>query len=303
VGAARLLRGVVAIVSPRRLTVIVNTADDEEVHGLHVSPDLDTTVYNLAGVAPRDRGWGIAGDGERLLAALSRFGQPTWFRIGDQDFATHLFRTAELRAGRRLHEVTARIARAFGVRSDVFPMSNDRVRTVVRTPAGDLSFQRYFVQRRARDRVVGIAYRGLDRARPAPGVLAALRRADLVLLPPSNPFTSILPILGVRGVRRALRRRRAPVVAVSPVAAGRAVRGPLGGMLRSRGLAVSPSSLARIYPGLLDGIVIDRSDRRERGPLERLGLAVAVTDIRMNSPARSRAVAEVALGLARDLRP
>ncbi len=303
VGAARLLRGVARLVRPRGLAVVVNTADDEEFYGLHVSPDLDTAVYNLAGVAPRGRGWGIAGDSTRVLGALRRFYRTGWFGLGDLDLATHIFRTHALASGRTLREVTADIAAGFGVRSRVLPMSNETVRTIVRTRAGrTLSFQEYFVRRGARDAVARLSYRGLKRAKPAPGVLDAIRRADALLLPPSNPFTSIRPILGVAGVAAALRDRRAPLVAVSPVAGGRAVRGPLGGMLRAEGYTVSPLGIAELYRGLLDGMVIDSTDAAARPELERRGLAVATADIYMDSVAKSVAVARTALALLHGLR-
>ncbi|HSD10717.1 MAG TPA: 2-phospho-L-lactate transferase CofD family protein, partial [Candidatus Binatia bacterium] len=285
------------------LSVIVNTADDENFYGLHVSPDLDTTVYNLAGAAPRDRGWGIAGDSQRTLSALQRFYRRGWFALGDRDLATHIYRTHALASGRCLHEVTAAIARAFGIRAHVLPMSNDPVRTFVHTRRGlRLPFQEYFVRRRARDPVARLSYRGLGAARPTPGVLEAIRHADLLLLPPSNPFTSIRPILGVGGVERALRERRAPLVAVSPVAAGRAVRGPLGGMLRAAGYSVSPVSIAAVYRGLLDGMVIDSTDAALRAELERKGIAVVAADIRMDTMARSLSVARTTLELGRRLR-
>jgi LPPG:FO 2-phospho-L-lactate transferase len=290
-------------VRARDLAVVVNTADDEEFYGLHVSPDLDTAVYNLAGVAPKGRGWGIAGDSTRALGALRRFYRTGWFGLGDLDLATHIFRTHALGSGRTLGEVTADIAAGFGVKSRVLPMSNATVRTIVRTRAGrTLSFQEYFVHRGARDPVARLSYRGLKGARPAPGVLDAIRRADALLLPPSNPFTSIRPILGVAGVAAALRDRRAPLVAVSPVAGGRAVRGPLGGMLRAGGYPVSPLGIAEVYRGLLDGMVIDSSDAAVRPELERRGLAVATTDIYMDSMAKSVAVARTALALLRELR-
>jgi LPPG:FO 2-phospho-L-lactate transferase len=302
VGAARLLRGLVRLVPPRDVCVIVNTADDERFYGLHVSPDLDTTVYNLAGVAPRDRGWGIAGDSRRALSALRRFYPDTWFGLGDLDLATHIHRTQLLASGVKLHEVTRRIADAFGVRARVLPMSNDPVRTIVHTRAGRrLSFQEYFVRRGARDTVARLSYRGLQQARPAPGVIDAIRRAEVLILPPSNPFTSIRPILGVSGVERALGARRASLVAVSPVAAGRAIRGPLGAMLRAARLPVSPVGVARVYPGLVDGMVIDTEDARAAVDLERLGVAVATADIRMDTMARSVAVARAALRLAAEL--
>lgn len=299
-GAARLLRGLVQVIPPEYLTVIVNTGDDEEFYGLQVSPDLDTIVYNLAGTAPPTRGWGIAGDSDRALTSLRRFYRAGWFHLGDLDLATHIFRTHQLRSGKTLHQVTARIASAFGVRSRILPMTNDRVRTMVHTRDGrTLPFQVYFVKRHARDWVRGFTYRGLGRAKPAPGVLSALRQADVLLLPPSNPFASIRPILGLPGVRRVICARKIPLVAVSPVAGGRAVRGPLGGMLRAEGHPVSPLGIAAVYAGLLDGLVIDREDAGFREALERRGIRVAVTDIRMDTLARSRAMARTALALGR----
>lgn len=303
VGAARLLRGIVRRTPPAGLSVIVNVGDDEEFYGLHVSPDVDTTIYTLAGVAPPGRGWGIAGDSARVLSALRRFYADGWFQLGDVDLATHIRRTHALRDGRTLHDVTAEMARAFGVDSRVLPASNDPVRTIVETRHGArLPFQQYFVRREARDPVRRLLYRGLRAARPAPGVLAAIRDADLLILPPSNPFTSIRPITGIRGVGRALRARRAPLVAVSPVAGGRAVRGPLGGMLRAAGLAVSPLGIAELYRGLLDGMVIDSEDVRLCARLERQGIATVAVDIRMDTIAKSTKVAQTVLELGRRLR-
>jgi len=303
VGAARLLRGLVQVVPPRSVSVIVNTADDESFYGLHVSPDLDTIVYNLAGVAPRERGWGLAGDSVRALGALRRFYPAGWFELGDLDLATHIYRTHALAAGATLAEVTARIARAFGVQSRVLPMTDAAVRTVVHTQAGErLPFQDYFVRRRARDRVARVSYRGLRAARPARGVLEAIRRADVLLIPPSNPFTSIRPILGVAGIARALRGRRAPLVAVSPVAGGRAIRGPLGGMMRAARLPISPLGIARVYAGLVDGIVIDSRDGAAAAALRGLGIVAARADIHMDTMTKSIAVARTALDLAEMLR-
>ena len=302
VGAARFLRGLVSHIPADRLTVIVNTADDDEFWGLSVSPDIDTIIYNLAGLAPAHRGWGLRGDTGRVRRELSRLGASSWFEIGDLDMATHLARTEALRRGEPLHRVTAQLARARGIESTVLPMSNEPVRTIIETTAGHrLSFQEYFVARRARDRVRAVRHRGLSKARPAPGVLSAIQRASTLVFPPSNPFTSLLPILGLRGVRNALRARTAPLVGVSPVAGGRAVRGPLAGMLRAYGQPVSPVGVSRLYAGLLDGMLIDPADAWLASRLEREGIAVRVTDIRMPTPARSRAVAREVLALAEEV--
>jgi len=261
VGAARFLAGLIRRTDPRRLTVIGNTGDDEEFFGLHVAPDLDTVVYTLAGLAPRRRGWGLAGDTFACLGALGGLGLPTWFRLGDRDLATHLARTAWLRAGWPLSRVTAALARAHGVRARVLPMTDDRVRTFVHTDRGRLPFQEYLVRRRARGRVTRVEVAGARRARPAPGVLAALAASDALVIAPSNPLVSIGPILAVPGIRRALARRQAPAAAVSPLVGGRAVRGPLHRMLRGLGLEASPTGIARLYQGLVDLLVLDHVDR------------------------------------------
>ena len=197
VGAARFLDGLARIVNPERLFIVGNTADDAEMHGLHISPDLDTVLYTLAGLANPEHGWGIRGDTFRCLEALGRLGADTWFQLGDCDLATHLFRTEQLRQGRTLAEVTADLATALGLKATLVPMSNQRVRSYIRTQAGELEFQTYFVRRRARDRVLGVRFAGVENAKPAPGVLEAIRNAEAVILCPSNPFISIGPILAV----------------------------------------------------------------------------------------------------------
>jgi LPPG:FO 2-phospho-L-lactate transferase len=295
VGGARFLSGLSRRTDPRRLTVIGNTGDDEEFFGLHVAPDLDTVVYTLAGVAPRRRGWGLAGDTFACLAALGGLGRDTWFRLGDRDLATHLTRTAWLRAGWPLSRVTAALARAHGVRSRVVPMSDDRVRTFVHTGRGRLPFQEYLVRRRARGRVERIEIAGARRARPGPGVRAALATADAIIIAPSNPLVSIGPIVAVPGIRRALVRRRAPAAAVSPLVGGRAVRGPLHRMLAGLGCEASPAGIARLYRGLIDVLVLDRVDRAWAPRVEALGVRAVVADTIMRTPAGAGRLAGVVL--------
>ena len=295
VGGARFLSGLIQRTDPRRLTVIGNTGDDEEFFGLHVAPDLDTVVYTLAGVAPRRRGWGLAGAGFTCQAALGRLGFPTWFRLGDRDLGTHLARTAWLRAGWPLSRVTAALARAHGVRARVLPMTDDRVRTFVHTRRGRLPFQDWLVRRRTRGRVTRIEIAGARRARPAPGVLGALGAADAVVIAPSNPLVSIGPILAVPGIRRALARRRARAAAVSPLVGGRAVRGPLHRMLRGLGLEASPAGIARLYRGLVGLLVFDHVDRAWAPRVEALGVRAVVTDTVMRSPAHAARLAGVVL--------
>ncbi len=298
VGAARLLRGLAAVVPARDLTVVVNTGDDDVFHGLHVSPDIDTILYTLAGLSDPGRGWGLRGDTFHAIDALARYGRETWFRLGDRDLATHLYRTTERAAGRRLSTITEAQTRALGVGVRILPMSDDPVRTVIETARGRLSFQEYLVRERARPSVRAIRYHGVRKARPAPGVLPAIRNARVLIVAPSNPFVSIAPILGVPGVRDALRRAAAPVIAVSPLIGGRPVKGPADRMMRSLGMRPDPVHLAGLYSDLLDGLVLDDTDARFLPALEARRIRAATTNTLMKTPARSTAVAQEVLHLA-----
>lgn len=260
VGAARLLRGLVRVLPARDLTVVVNTGDDDEFYGLHVSPDIDTILYTLAGMAPQDRGWGIDGDTFATRAELDTLAGPGWFALGDRDLATHIQRTRRLREGATLSEVTQELAAARGVKVRVLPMSDDPVRTVIATNGGDLAFQEYLVRRRAKPAVRAVRYRSARTARPAPGVLDAIRRSRLVVLAPSNPFVSLGPILAVPGIRPALAAVRERVVAISPLIAGRAVKGPLAAMLRSMGHGVRVDSIATLYRDIASAFVVSPGD-------------------------------------------
>ncbi len=291
VGAATFLRGLTRVIEPRRLVVVGNTADDEDFFGLHVSPDLDTLTYTLAGHAPRRRGWGISGDSFVCVGALGRFYGRAWFRLGDRDLATSLYRTERLRRGDTLSRVTRAVARRFGIRASILPMTDDSVRTFVHTTRGRRPFQTYLVHDRARQPVRRLEFAGLARARPAPGVLLALERAGAVIIPPSNPLVSIGPILGVPGVRARLRAGGAPVAAISPLIAGRPVKGPADRMLRGLGLEASPLGVARLYRDLVDVFVLDRRDAHLAPRIEALGSRVLVTDTLLASPARAAALA------------
>jgi LPPG:FO 2-phospho-L-lactate transferase len=295
VGGARFLRGLSRCTDPHRLTVIGNTGDDEEFFGLHVAPDLDTVLYTLAGRAHPRQGWGLRGDTFTCLAALGRLGMPVWFRLGDRDLATHVVRTARLRAGWPLSRVTLALAHAHGVAARLLPMTDDRVRTFVHTARGRLPFQEYLVRWRGRGSVRRIELAGARRARPAPGVLAALAASDAIVLAPSNPLVSIGPIVALPAIRRALRTRRAPAAAVSPIVGGRALRGPLACMLRGLGLEVSPRGVARIYQGLIDVFVLDQVDAAWAPRVAALGLRPVVTDTVMRTPARAARLARVVL--------
>jgi LPPG:FO 2-phospho-L-lactate transferase len=293
VGAARFLRGLARVIDPVRLCVIVNTGDDEEFFGLSICPDLDTVTYTLAGAVDHSKGWGLPEETFRCLAALGRYYSDTWFGLGDTDLATHVFRTQQLRQGKSLSEVTAAIARSWGVQATLLPMSNDPVRTVVHTEAGALPFQEYFVKGRGEGQVQKVELRGLAAATAAPGVCEAIRHADLVLLPPSNPIVSIGPILALPGVRETLRETVAPVVAVSPLIAGKPIKGPADRLLRGLGVEVSVVGVAGLYRDFLDTFVIDTEDATQRQRVEQLGLAVIVTNTLMSDIDKSVALAKV----------
>jgi LPPG:FO 2-phospho-L-lactate transferase len=296
VGAAKFIRGLVRRIDPRRLTVIVNTGDDEQFYGLHVSPDVDTVTYTLAGVVNHSHGWGLAGESFHALEALARlYGKP-WFNLGDRDLATHLYRTERLRAGATLSQVTAEIAGRFGVKSRILPMSDDRVHTHVKLKGkAAIPFQEYFVRGRARGVVEAIELRGLDQARPAPDVLDAIAASRAVILAPSNPFVSLEPITGLAGVRDALTQVRERVAAVSPIVGGKPIKGPADKMMRGLGHEVSPLGIARLYRDFAGLMVIDQLDRRYLEPIRDLGIRAVATDTIMSTPARAAKLADVVL--------
>lgn len=290
-GAAKLVRGLAACLPPAELTVIGNTGDDTEVWGLAVSPDLDTLTYALAGRLDVARGWGLAEETFRCLGAMADLGVETWFNLGDRDLATHLLRTRALRDGATLSAVTADLARRLGVAARILPMSDQPVRTRIQTPAGWIGFQEYFVREKAMVEVRGVEYAGAAEARPAPGVAEAIAGADLVVVCPSNPVTSIGPILAVPGITAALAATPAPVVAVSPIVGGAAVSGPAADLMRARGLEVSPAGVARAYAPWLGGLVIDERDRAAAPTVVALGVTPTVADTLMTDRPREIALA------------
>ena len=295
VGAARFLRGLVRVINPGRLCVIVNTGDDEEFFDLSVSPDLDTITYTLAGAVDAGKGWGLPEETFRCLNALGRYYPENWFGLGDADLATHLFRTQQLRQGKSLSEVTQTIARSWNVQATILPMSNDLVRTIVHTEAGALPFQEYFVKRRSEGTVSKVEFRGIDSATAAPGVCDAIRSAHLVIFPPSNPIVSIGPILALPGVQSALRETDAPIVAISPLVAGKPIKGPADRLLSGLGIDVSAVGVAGLYRDFLDTFVIDTQDQRQKSRLEELGVSVIVTDTIMSDMEKSIALAQTVM--------
>ncbi len=293
VGAARFLNGLTGVLAPERIFIIGNTADDAEIHGLHVSPDLDTVTYTLAGLADPKRGWGIRGDRFRCLEALGRLGTDTWFQLGDWDLATHLYRTQRLRQGARLTDITAEITAALGVRSQIVPMSDDRMRTRICTPTGELEFQTYFVKHRARDKVVSVRFEGASEATPARGVIQAIADAQAIILCPSNPFISIGPILAVRGIREALRSKRDRVVAISPIVGGRALKGPAAHMMKSMRLRPAAAEVARLYADFVSVFVLDEVDQKQAVLVEKLGMRPVVTNTVMRGLRERKSLARV----------
>jgi LPPG:FO 2-phospho-L-lactate transferase len=276
VGGAKLAHGFQQVLPPGHMTVVVNVADDFEHIGLHVSPDLDTVMYTLAGLANPEAGWGVAGDTWTALGMLARYGEPDWFRIGDADLATHVQRTRLLRGGASLTDATAQMSAALGVPNRLLPATDQRVRTFLETDAGRLDFQDYFVRRRQEPDVRAVAFEGIEHAFPTTAVLAALEETDLIAVAPSNPLVSIGPILALTGMREAVAASDAPKLAVSPIVAGRALKGPADRMLVSLGHEATARGVARLYAGLVDRFVIDEADAALAPEIEGLGMRVDV---------------------------
>ena len=294
VGGAKLASGLQASLEPGDLTLVVNTADDFDLYGLRICPDLDTVMYTLSGMVNPATGWGVASESFNALGMMVRFGESAWFKLGDKDFATHILRTQRLRADETLTRVTADLSLALGIRSAILPMCDEPVATVIETPDGFLEFQEYFVRRGQSDEVLGARFRGIEEARPSEAVVDALAGADLVVFCPSNPIVSIGPILAVPGMREALASSSAPKVAVSPIIGGRALKGPADSMLDTLGHEVSAAGVSRIYEGLVDSMVIDVEDEDQRTSIEGLGMRVLATDAVMRDEEdRARLAREV----------
>ncbi|MHB1584955.1 MAG: 2-phospho-L-lactate transferase [Acidimicrobiales bacterium] len=300
VGAARMLAGLVRVVDPAAITAVVNTADDVVLHGLHISPDLDTVTYTLAGLDNKETGWGLAGESWRVMERLAALGGQHWFRLGDLDLATHLYRTQRLAEGATLGQVTAELADRLGVGVRLLPMSDDPVRTIVTLGDGDeVGFQHYFVRLAHSVPVSALRFAGADEARPAPGVLEAIAGAERIVCCPSNPLVSIGPILAVPGVRRALEARRERVVAVSPIVAGSALKGPADRLMTELGHESSVVGIARLYADWVGTLVIDEADAPLEDDVRRAGVRCVVAPTVMRTPEAAAALAEVVLGARR----
>jgi len=295
VGGAKLAHGLQMALPEGGLTVVVNTGDDFSLWGLHISPDLDTVMYTLAGLANPVQGWGLEGDSWQGLEMMARYGRDAWFRLGDMDMVTHVLRTQTLREGRTLTEVTADLASSLGIKSHILPMCDQQVETVVKTAQGELDFQDYFVRRRHADRVESVLFRGIETAHPSAQVEQAISSAPAIVFCPSNPIVSIGPILALPGMTGALKASKAPKIAVSPIVGGAALKGPAADMLQSLGHDVSPYGVASIYAGIIDGMIIDTVDARYAPAIRDMGIEVEISDTIMKSDADRRALAETAL--------
>lgn len=300
VGAARMLLGLVDVMDPAEIVAIVNTGDDVVLHGLHISPDLDTVTYTLAGAINGDTGWGLAGESWAAMDALAAYGdgRGAWFRLGDRDLGTHLFRTGRLAAGSSLSEVTAEIAARWGVAIRLLPMSDDPVETRVTVAGHEIGFQEYFVGLRHDVPVEAIAFLGAGDARPGPGVVAAIEGAERLVICPSNPLVSIGPILAVPGIRHALAARRPDTIAVSPIIGGRALKGPADHMLTELGHEASVVGVARLYAPLASALVIDHADAALAGAVEAQGIRAIVTATVMSGPREAAALARTVIAPA-----
>ncbi len=299
VGAARLLAGLVQVVPPSEVTAVVNTGDDVVMHGLHISPDLDTVTYTLAGADNPETGWGLAGETWQAMGSLGRYGGDTWFNLGDLDLGTHLYRTGNLASGVGLAEITAAITAGWGLEPMLLPMTEDRVATMVTLAGGDeVGFQEYFVRLRHDVPVSSVRFDGAEASSPGPGVLKAITGADVVVVAPSNPIVSIGPLLAVPGIADAVRARRDHTVAVSPIIAGAALKGPADRLMRELGHEASVVGVARIYHDIASCLIIDSADADLAGAVEAEGMVCVVTDTVMSSPNVTADLAKVVLGAA-----
>ncbi|MBY4677013.1 2-phospho-L-lactate transferase [Marinobacterium arenosum] len=292
VGGAKAAEGLASSHYRWNLQIIGNVADDQEFHGLWVSPDIDTLTYSLADLIDRQHGWGLRGDSSNTLHCLERLGAETWMQLGDMDFATHIFRTEQRRLGRRPTEIATQIAKRLGVEIPLLLPTDDRVQTRIGTDRGWLSFQEYFVRERCAPQVLEVRFDGIEQARPTAEALAAIRDAELILIAPSNPIVSIGPILATPGIRDAISRSDAYCIAISPLIGGKTVKGPADRMMSSLGYQSDLLGIAELYHGLIDALVIDRQDQPHQAALESLGLAVSVTDTLMSQPQQKQALME-----------
>ena len=295
VGAARLLKGLVTLISPEDLVIVGNTGDDIELYGLHISPDLDIVMYNLAGIVDEAKGWGVSGDSFNCLDMLGKLGFETWFKLGDRDVAVHIIRTKLLKDGMTLSEATTKLCRMLGLKAKLLPMTNDFVRTKIASDQLTLDFQEYFVKRGTKNEVTGVLFEGAEKARPAPGIIEAVKEAERVVICPSNPILSISPILSIPMIKDALKKTKAYMIGVSPIVGGKAIKGPADRIMASMGFEVSAFGVAKFYEDFLDHFVIDKVDENQKKRIEGLGVKVTVTNTIMSKLEDSIHIAKIVM--------
>jgi LPPG:FO 2-phospho-L-lactate transferase len=297
VGAARFLQGLIRIRHQEEITVISNTGDDFQFYGLHISPDIDIVMYTLAGMVDEEKGWGFREDTFHCQETLSKLGLESWFKLGDRDLATHIYRTNQLRSGLKLSQITSNLADSMGLRIKILPMTDDRVETRILTDQGNIHFEEYMVKRQMRDDVRSVEFSGIKEAKPGPGVIEAIQEAEAIVVAPSNPIVSIGPILAVEGVREKLKASKARVVAVSPILQGSPVKGPADKLMRSTGVEVSAFGVAQLYHDFLHGFILDELDLEQKARIEAMGLSVATTNTIMKSIEDKERLAERSLNI------
>jgi len=283
VGASKLLKGLIEIIKEEDLNIVVNTGDDIEVHGLHISPDLDIVMYTLAGIVDPKKGWGIKEDIFNCLEMLGKYGLQTWFNLGDKDLATHIYRTYLLKNGYTLSEITKKICKSLGVKVNILPMSDDKVQTIIFTDKGNMHFEEYLIKRQSQDKVLDVKFEGIEKSRPAKGVIHSILKSHTVILCPSNPIVSINPILSVPGIRKALKATKAKVIGVTPIVGGTTIKGPADKLMRGLGFEVSPYGVALLYRDFLDNFIIDNIDEKKKNQIENLGIKVKSTNTIMKN--------------------
>ncbi len=296
VGAAKFLQGLAKVIPEEQLTIIGNTGDDIELYGLHISPDLDIVMYTLAGVVDEDKGWGIRGDTFNCQKMLEKLGYETWFKLGDKDLATHIYRSQLLKKELPLSVITKNLCGKFGVVPKIFPMTDNKVETKIKTPKGTMHFEEYHVKRQDRPRVLEVLFEGIEEANPAPRVVESIIKAEAVIICPSNPIVSIGTILSVNGIRAALKETKAKIAAVSPIIGGSPVKGPADKLMEGLGLEVTAFAVAESYKDFIDAFIIDEKDKEEKEKIERLKMDVTVTHSIMKSIEDKTRLARTTLG-------
>lgn len=295
VGAAKLLKGLVQLIPPQDLVIVGNTGDDVELYGLHISPDLDIVMYTLAGIVDETKGWGVSSETFNCLNMLGKLGFETWFKIGDRDLATHIVRTKSLKNGATLSQATTEICRMLGVKAKLIPMSDDPVRTRIVSGQMRLEFQEYFVKRGTTDEVTDVLFEGAEKAKPAPDVIEAIKKAERVIICPSNPVLSISPILSIPMIKDELKKTRAYIIGVSPIVGGKAIKGPADRIMTNMGLEASAYGTAKFYEDFLDHFIIDKADEHQKERIEGLSVKVTATDTIMKSLEDSIRLAKVVI--------